>query len=236
MGESGVTLRGSAYHGFRAPTLNEFYRGFRAGNTQTNPNEALLPERLTGADGGVLAARGRASARVTAFWDVLDDAITNITLSITPALITKQRANADKVRARGVEFEGEVRLPHSLTVTFASARIDSKFTGTGTLAGKVVPQLAKYNVALGARYGERGWVGSAQVRVTGPQFEDDQNLFTLRRATVVDIYAGRNIVRQVQAFFAVENLLDSEYDVGRTPILTTGLPRAARVGVQISLP
>ena len=39
----GVSLRGSAYGGFRAPTLNELYRGFRAGNTQTNPNEALAP-------------------------------------------------------------------------------------------------------------------------------------------------------------------------------------------------
>ena len=37
-------------------------------------------------------------------------------------------------------------------------------------------------------------------------------------------------------FLAVENLLDSEYDVGRTPILTTGLPRAARAGVQLTLP
>src|SRR5206468_1871672 len=29
----GVSIRGSAYGGFRAPTLNELYRGFRAGNT-----------------------------------------------------------------------------------------------------------------------------------------------------------------------------------------------------------
>jgi iron complex outermembrane recepter protein len=97
----GVSIRGSAYGGFRAPTLNELYRGFRAGNTQTNPNEALLPERLTGADGGVLVARGRLSARVTGFWNVLDDTITNITLSITPQLITKQRANADKCAQPG---------------------------------------------------------------------------------------------------------------------------------------
>ena len=81
---TGVSVRASAYGGFRAPTLNELYRGFRAGNTQTNPNEALEPERLTGADAGVLVARGPVSARVTAFWNVLDDAITNITLSTTP--------------------------------------------------------------------------------------------------------------------------------------------------------
>ena len=42
---NGVSVRASAYGGFRAPTLNELYRGFRSGNTQTNPNEALGPER-----------------------------------------------------------------------------------------------------------------------------------------------------------------------------------------------
>ena len=114
----GLSLRGSAYKGFRAPTLNELYRGFRAGNTQTNPNEALAPERLTGGDGGVLATRGRLSARVTGFWNVLDDVITNVTLSTTPQLITKQRANADKMRTAGVEFETAVRLPASLSAAF----------------------------------------------------------------------------------------------------------------------
>lgn len=236
LGNSGVSLRGSAYHGFRAPTLNEFYRGFRVGNTQTTPNEALLPEKLTGGEAGVLFSRGRASARVTGYWNVLDDAITNVTLSITPALITKQRANADKVRAAGYEVEADLRLPYSLTATFASGRVSSRFKGETTLRNKNVPQVPKYNVAVGLRYSDRGWTASSQLRITGPQFEDDQNLFTLRRATVFDIYAGRSVLRQLQVFAAVENLFDSRYDVGRTPILTTGLPRAARVGVQIQLP
>lgn len=236
IGNGDVAVRGSAYRGFRAPTLNEFYRGFRVGNTQTNPNEALLPERLSGGDGGVQISRGRVSARVTAFWNVLDDAITNITLSTTPQLITKQRANADTVRATGMEFEGDVRLPHSVTVTFASGIVRSTFRGATSLLGKRVPQVPNYNLAAGARYSERGWTGSAQLRVTGSQYEDDQNVFVLRRATVFDLYAGRNLLRQVQAFVAVENVFDSTYDVGRTPILTTGLPRAIRAGVQIAVP
>jgi outer membrane receptor protein involved in Fe transport len=231
-----VAVRGSAYKGFRAPTLNEFYRGFRVGNTQTNPNEALLPERLKGGDGGLLISRGALSARVTGYWNILDDAITNITLSNTPALITKQRANADKVRAAGFEFEGDARLASAFTVTLAAGIIRSRFTGTGSLSGNQVPAVPRFNVAIGARYVNAGWTGSAQLRVTGAQFEDDQNAFVLRRATVVDVYAGRNIVRQLQAFVAVENLFDNEYDVGRTPILTTGLPRAVRAGVQIALP
>jgi outer membrane cobalamin receptor len=229
-------VRGSAYKGFRAPTLNEFYRGFRAGNTQTNPNEELLPERLVGGDAGVLFDQGIVSARLTAYWNLLDDAITNITLSTTPLLITKQRANADKVRADGFEAEGNVRLRPSLTLTLATGFLSSRFKGDTPLRDNRVPQVPRYNAALGARYADYGWTGSAQLRLTGPQYEDDQNAFLLRRATVLDIYAGRTITRQVQAFVAVENLFDNEYDVGRTPILTTGLPQAVRAGVQIAFP
>ena len=232
----GVALRASAYRGFRAPTLNEFYRGFRVGNIQTNANEALLPERLSGGDGGVQLSRGAVSARVTAFWNILDDAITNVTLSTTPALITKQRANADKIRAAGFEFEGNVRLPHAVTLTLASGILNSTFKGDTSLRGNRVPQIPKYNVGIGARYVEHGWTTSAQLRVTGLQFEDDLNAFRLRRATVVDVYAGRSLGRRVQVFVAVENVADNEYDVGRTPILTTGLPRAARAGVHLALP
>ena len=47
---------------------------------------------------------------------------------------------------------------------------------------------------------------------------------------------GRSVGRRMSLFVAVENLFDGEYDVGRTPILTTGLPRAARAGVQLMLP
>jgi hypothetical protein len=32
---------------------------------------------------------------------------------------------------------------------------------------------------------------------------------------------------------AAENLFDSIYDVGRTPVLTTGLPRTVRAGVRM---
>ena len=233
---SGISMRGSAYKGFRAPTLNELYRGFRAGNTQTNPNEALAPERLTGADAGVLAARGRMSARVTGFWNVLDEVITNVTLSSTPQLIVKQRANADTMRTAGVEFEASLRVRASWSVAFSSAIVDARFKGGTSLRDNRVPQVAEYNLGLNIRYSHNAWMASGQLRVTGPQFEDDLNVYTLRRATVVDMFGSRSVGGKVSVFVAVENVFNSVYDVGRTPILTTGVPRAARAGVQISLP
>ncbi len=236
VGESGVIIRGAAYHGFRAPTLNEFYRNISAGNTQTRPNEALEPERLTGGDVGVMVTRGRVSARVTGFWNVLDEAITAITISSTPQLILRQRANADTVHASGLEVEASLRVASSLSATFASGFVSSTFQGDTSLHGNRVPQVPEYNIGIGARYTPSSWSASAQLRITGPQFEDDQNVYTLRRATVLDVFAGRTLARGVTAFVAVENLFDATYDVGRTPVLTTGLPRAGRVGVMIALP
>jgi outer membrane cobalamin receptor len=233
---SGLSLRGSAYGGFRAPTLNELYRDFRAGNTQTNHNEALRPERLKGGDGGLFIARGNVSARVTAFWNVLNDVITNITQSTTPSLITKQRQNADRLRSTGVEFEGDVRLSAASSVRFSSAFINARFKGDTSLRDNRVPQVPKYNVGISIRHDRQPWTASGQLRVTGPQFEDDLNVFTLRRATVLDLFCGRTVARKATLFVAVENILNNEYDVGRTPILTVGLPRVARAGIQISLP
>jgi iron complex outermembrane receptor protein len=232
----GLSLRASAYGGFRAPTLNELYRDFRAGNTQTNHNEALKPERLKGVDAGLLMTHGRVSARATGFWNVLDDVITNITLSMTPTLITKQRQNADKLRSTGIELEGDVRLPASLSVAFASAIVNARFKGDTSLRDNRVPQVAKYNVGLSLRYSRKPWNASGQLRVTGPQFEDDLNVFTLRRATVLDVFGGRALSAKASAFVAVENVFNARYDVGRTPILTVGLPRAVRSGVQFWLP
>ena len=143
-----------------------------------------------------------------------------------------RNANADTLRATGLEVEGGVRLPGSLSLAFTSGFVSSYFKGSTELRDKRVPQVPSYNLGLDVRYTRRVWTASAQLRVTGPQFEDDQNVFTLRRATVFDVFGSRTLAGKVTAFVAIENLFDATYDVGRTPTLTTGLPRAARVGLQ----
>lgn len=231
-----VSVRGAVYHGFRAPTLNELYRNFSAGSTQTRANPGLDPERMTGGDAGVLVGNARASARITGFWNRLDDAITAITLSSTPTQIIRLRANADRLRSNGVEVEGTTRVAGGVSVNAAVGVTSVHFAGDTPLRGNRVPQVPSYNLGTGIQYNRQVWTASAQMRITGAQFEDDQNLFTLRRATVVDAFGSRTLTRWISAFAAVENAFDSIYDVGRTPVLTTGLPRTVRAGVRIFLP
>ena len=77
-----VRLRGSAYTGFRVPTLNELYRPFRVGNDITEANAALRPERLYGVDLG-LDAEPVASVHLSAggFYNELHDPVANVTVA-----------------------------------------------------------------------------------------------------------------------------------------------------------
>ena len=120
-------------------------------------------------------------------------------------------------------------------MSFTSAFVNAQFAGNTSLRANRVPQVPELNLGMSLRYSFQGWTASGQLRMTGAQFEDDLNLFRLRRATVMDVFGSRALSRKVNAFVAVENLFNNEYDVGRTPTLTVGLPRAARAGVLVRL-
>ena len=56
----------------------------------------------------------------------------------------------------------------------------------------------------------------------------------LEKYAVWDATVSRAIVRGFNAFVAVENILDTEFDTARTPIRSIGWPRTVRVGARIS--
>jgi outer membrane receptor protein involved in Fe transport len=234
-----LSVRGSFYRAFRTPTLNELYRNFRAGDTLTQANEQLNAERLTGGEGSVLWSPARSSLRATVFVTDLDNAITNVTLSVTPSLTTRQRQNAGTVHAKGVEFEGDWRLTSTFTATGNLSITRSTFASRviPDLEGLDVPQVPRYSGGVSLRWVDPRWAtASVQVRAIGRQFEDDRNTLTLDRSAIIDLFASRQLARNLQVFVAVENLTDTEVQVGRTPILTVGLPRTARFGVRAFWP
>jgi len=236
----GVSARAAVYRAYRTPTLNELHRGFRVGNIVTSANPSLDPERLTGVDAGVLFAGARASARVSGFWTHLDEAITNVTLAVTPSLITRERRNAERVRSAGIELEVDARPHRTIRASFLAAVTSSRFRASASspaLEGHLVPQVPRYQLGAGVTYTDpRTLTLSAQLRVAGAQFDDDLNEFRLDPFAVLDAYAGRALGRSLHLFAAIENVLDEEYDVGRTPVRTVGWPRTARVGLRLFWP
>jgi outer membrane receptor protein involved in Fe transport len=240
-----VSLTASGYRAFRAPTLNELYRGFRAGNVFTEFNPNLRAERLTGAEGGaiVTAWDQRVMLRGNFFWNQITRPVANVTLTTTPNLITRQRQNLGSTRSQGVEFEASGRLSNSVTVsggyeytdaTVTSFTIDPALAGLNpSLVGLDVPQIPRHQLTFQASYFRPFILLGVQGRFGGNQFDDDQNTLLLRRYFVLDATASHTLRHGVELFVAVENLTNRRYDVGRTPVLTVGPPILARAGLRL---
>jgi outer membrane receptor protein involved in Fe transport len=236
-----VTLQGAVYRAHRTPTLNELHRGFRAGNAVTNPNPQLDPEHLNGIEGGALFTQGGLSFRATAFFNDLNGAVANVTVSQTPTLITRIRANSDEIHAKGLELEADLRLHPTVTVNGQTTFTASHYRGSEAvpaLAGNRVPQVPKVQFGAGLTWTPEWLTFAAQVRGSSEQYDDDLNTpeFILNPYAVLDLSVSRQITRPIQAFFAAENIFDEDYDTGRTPLRTIGWPRTLRVGVRVAIP
>lgn len=228
-------LHASAYAAFRPPTLNELVRDFRVGSVQTVANPALEPESLRGGEAAWHLQAGPSSVRVVAFLTTLDEAIVNVTVAAAPALITRERRNAGRVRSQGLEVESSWRLGSRVTLRGAGTFTDSTFVASAepALLGRRVPQVARWQgaVSVDATTGAVG--GTLAVRASGAQFDDDRNQFALRRAVVADAAAWWRAGERLSLVLALENVTDADYDVGRTPLRTVGAPRSLRAGLRV---
>jgi outer membrane receptor protein involved in Fe transport len=236
---SALSLTASAYRSFRAPTLNELYRDFRVGDTLTLANDSLSAERLSGIEAGVLLSRGDLFARANLFWMEVEDPIANVTLSVTPSLITKQRQNLGRTRSRGVELDVQARISEALAVSAGYLYTDStvrSFPGSPTLVGKRVAQVPRHQGTLEARWQLAARARLAlRARFTGDQFEDDLGTLTLPGFATLDAVAAVTLARGLEVFAAGENLFNRRYTIGRTPVTTLGPPRSGRAGLRLRL-
>lgn len=225
-----LTLTAAAYRAFRAPTLNELYRNFRVGNVQTLANESLGAERLSAFEIGARSG----PVRLTIFSMTTDDTIANVTLSSTPALITRQRRNLGSSRARGAELDAEERVGRywrmSAGYLFSDARV-----ATGDLTGKRLPQVPRNTATLQLALAPSGGSAGVQVRWSSMQFDDDLNQFPLRSYAVADLFASYPIAPHFDATIAVENATNRRVEVSATPVFTLGTPRTVRVGLRCAL-
>lgn len=235
---SRLSLTGSAYRAFRAPTLNELYRTFRVGDVETLANDALEAERVRGVEGGFLVGGRSLSLRATVFRMNVKDTVANVTVSTVPGLITRQRRNLGEVRSQGVELDAEVRAG-ILVLSAGWLRADAavlSFPADRTLEGRRLPQVPRHQGSAQIRLvGESGRTFALIGRWAGSQFDDDRNAFSLGSMRTLDAFLALPLGGSVDVIAAGENLLDDRYDVGRTPILTLGPPRSLRFGLRLRL-
>ncbi|MDQ3077737.1 MAG: TonB-dependent receptor, partial [Pseudomonadota bacterium] len=242
-----LQLRAAAYRGWRLPTLNEFYRPFRVGADATAANAALSPERLRGIEAGIdWSPAPGAKLSGTAFANRLGDAIANVTLGEGPGTFPgvgfvagtfRQRQNVDAIVSRGVEIDGswasgpwQARLSYALT----DARLDASGPAAA-LDGKRPAQVARHSgsVSMGWAQGKIALNGTA--RLTGRQFEDDNNSRALPAALTVDGAATYALSRHAALELRVENLLDKQALAAITGdgIRERALPRTVWIGLRL---
>ncbi len=237
---SNVMFHASLSRAFRAPTLNELYRSFRVGNVLTLANADLQSEKQTGAEAGVtITLKHNHSVHGTYFWSSVDDPVSNVTLTTTPALITRQRQNLGSLRSTGVEISWDAHWAPWLATTAAYQYADSIVTSSPadlTLIGLWIPQVARNNATAQVRIGPaNGLTIVLGGQYQGRQYDDDRNQFLLGGYFVTNVYVSKALRHNFEMFAAADNLLDRRYEVGRTPVITIGPPILARTGFRFTL-
>jgi iron complex outermembrane receptor protein len=247
--------------GFRAPTLTELYRQFSVGAITTRPNDQLGPERLVGGEAGINVAPARnLSARLTWFDNRLEDPISNVTL--TPTTAQKQNLGKTRVWGIQSDVEYRVGAFWRLSAAYLydQAKVTDGGTANAALVNNCqghpgqscfLAQVPENRGSVQVAYSNPKYVSVALgVQIIGLQFNDDQNVqfiptptltsegydsFTgpgLPGYTVVDFTASRDIGRNLQVFFGVQNMLDQVYFVQTNPS-ALGTPRLVNVGFRV---
>ena len=236
---SKLTAFVSAGRSFRAPSLDELYRGFRVGNVVTNANPSLVAERLTGGEAG-LSSRigGRLVLRGSFFYDVITDPVSNVTLSSTATLITRMRENLGRTRTEGVDVSAQTKITDTITLETAyqyAAAIVVSSPANIALVGLDVPEVPRNVGTAQLRYSNpKTFTFAMQARYVGKQYDDDQNLLPLNGFFTADAFLSRQIRRGVELYAAAENMFNRRYEVARTPIVQLGPPVMARAGLRLT--
>lgn len=236
-----ISAYGSYTRSFRAPTLNELYRGFRVGNVVTQANEKLQAEYANTFEGGaaISAVGRRLNVRGNVFVTQVSDPVVSVTVGTTPTLITRQRRNAGETMTRGTELEIEYSLRSDLRVSASALFAEPtviRFPASPDLVSKALPQVARRQMTFQLNYRPPGRFSFAVVgRASGGQFEDDLNTLRLQPYFTMDATAAYRVMKGFSIFAAVENVFNSRYDIGLTPNRTVAAPAFVRAGFRVDL-
>jgi Outer membrane receptor for ferrienterochelin and colicins len=111
-----LALRGAVYRAFRAPTLDNLYRGFSTTSGTFLPNSQLGPETLVGGEAGGDVRYGKFVAGLTWFRNDVHDLIGSRTLAdseLPPGFFFgSKNINVGKVRSDGVELTLDYAFTH----------------------------------------------------------------------------------------------------------------------------
>ncbi len=247
----GYAARAAAYSGFRPATLNELHRPFRVGNDITEANAALTPETLKGVETGLAFDREGVRWGASVFWNQIEDAIVNVTLGSGPATfpragfvpaggVLRQRQNAGKIDAWGVELTGALDLSSAVSLNAAASWTDAEIDGGSSaaqLTGLRPAQAPAWSATAGLDWRATDRVTLAlAARYESSRFDDDLNSRVLDAAVMLDARAEWALTPNAILWMAADNLFDADVEVSETGtgVAGYGPPRTLSVGLRLS--
>jgi outer membrane receptor protein involved in Fe transport len=248
----GFALRGAWYEAFRAPTLDNLYRGFASDGGIYYPNAQLKPETLHGGEVGIDFAASDLRAQVTYYRTEIDNLITTANLTnaeLPPGFFYGGRlVNAAAAQAQGVEAEVDWVIGGGFSTVLGYTWAESVYTSNPTFPGSVGQQLqdvprnlASAAVAYQIEHGWRVATDALWVSATSWASADHSNPgFPYQAAAdphlVVDVSATYPVREQFAVYLQLQNLLNRRYIVNPGPYNPpeSGTPFAAFAGVRMT--
>ena len=242
---AGFALRGAVYRAFRAPTLDNLYRGASVPGYILYGNASLKPETLEGAEAGFDIDRGPLRFQATAYASRISDVLTYRYLSADalPAGfdVGARLINAARARSRGVEAELTWRPAPVLAATLAYTYADSVVTRNPDDPASVGVQqsgIPKHRVSAGLDWtGPYGIKVSPHVRYLSRTDGDTDGLYRTDAHFIADLAASVPVTHGLEAFVQIENLFDRRY-IGTNDGFTAplyGKPLTAVAGFRLKL-
>ncbi|MFH1153888.1 MAG: TonB-dependent receptor [Pseudomonadota bacterium] len=208
-----TTLRASAGHAFRAPTLYELYRSYSSGSTTYQSNPYLEPETSWGYELGVdqYLFNRKTRLSVTGFWNDIEDLIYYRVKGST-----KTRDNAGTARSYGLEVEASQAVTNWLTLwgnfTWTDAEITDNPTDPSSENKQIsgIPEIA-WNAGMDLKWEKVR--GSLVGRYYSKLEEDTKNgvYGTYEPALFVDAKVTVTPTPWLDLTLSVDNILDEEY-------------------------
>jgi outer membrane receptor protein involved in Fe transport len=242
---AGFALRGAIYRAFRAPTLDNLYRGASVPGYILYSNAALKPETLEGVEAGFDVDRGSLRFQATAYASRISDFLTYRYLdpATLPAGfdIGARLINAGSARSRGVEAELTWRVSPTLTGTLAYTYADSIVTRNPedpASIGVQQPGIPRHRASASIDWtGPYGIKITPRVRYLSRTNGDPDAIYRTDAHFVADLGASVPVRRDVEVFGQIENLFDRRY-IGTNDGFTAplyGKPFTAVAGVRLTL-
>jgi iron complex outermembrane receptor protein len=231
-----VRVSASFYRAFRAPTLNELYRGFGFAGFSFLPNESLGPERLIGGDAKVeidFLPQGRLNLRIVGHHDEVKDQI----LLVSASPLSARRQNVGRTRTDGGDVTLTARPIDLLTVSVGYAyaySVISSFPEDPSREGKRVPNVSAHQAVMTLTVGNLETVQATVMgRYLSRQYADDLNTQPIADFIVVDLSIQKQLARHWRVMLDAENLTDRHYIATQTGTTKTlGAPLLVMGGLR----